>query len=304
MAIYSIKDVEKLTGIRPPTLRAWEQRYDLVVAHRDDNNVRFYRDEELRELTGIALLRKHGYRISKIARMTAAHRTGLVARLSSLNVSADVQLDALLLAVVELDEYRFGLLLDTNIDQRGFEETMMQVIYPFLDKLGVLFFTGSVTAVQEAFVGAMLRRKLMVAIDELPRVRNTELPVMALFLPPGERQEQSSLFLQYLIIKRGFRVIYLGPDTAPGDLADACAATHIDYLVTVLSSGYVARPVASLVEDILDRCPNIELLLAGYQASLQELDGFRRVTRLAGLKDLLAYVDGLSMPVGRSTALV
>lgn len=303
MAIYSIKDVEKLTGIRPPTLRAWEQRYDLVVAHRDGNNTRYYRDEELRELTGIALLRKHGYRISKIAEMTATKRTGLVARLSSLNVSADVQLDALLLAVIELDEYRLGLILDTNIEQRGFEETMMQVVYPFLDKLGVLFFTGSVTAVQEAFVGAMLRRKLMVAIDQLPRVGKTDLPVLALFLPPGERQEQSSLFLQYLIIKRGFRVIYLGPDTAPGDLADACASTDIDYLVTVLSSGYVARPVEALVKEILDRCPDVELLLAGYQASLKNLDAFGRVTKLAGLKDLLAYVDALSKPVGLSTAL-
>ena len=101
MAVYSIKDVEKLTGIRAHTLRAWEQRYDLVTPRRSQNNVRYYLDEDLHELSTIALLNKHGHRISKIADMAPTERAAEIASLTSLNIDPNIQLDTLTLSIVE-----------------------------------------------------------------------------------------------------------------------------------------------------------------------------------------------------------
>ena len=302
LTVFSIRDVEKLTGIRAHTLRAWEQRYGLVTPRRSDSNARFYHDEELRELSAIALLKKHGYRISKIAAMPRDERDRAVAKVFSLNVGVVNQLDALTLAVVEMDEYRLSLLLDTHIDQLGFEEAMLRVVHPFLEKLSVLFFTGSVKAAQESFVGEILRRKIHSAIDQLARVAPTAAsPTFALYLPGGERQEQSILFVQYLLRARGLRALYLGTNTTPGDLADACAATPIDYLYTSLSTTYVAQPVEQMVEQTLAHCKDARLLLTGYQAGLHDFSHLPRVTTLGGLNELLDFLRALSTPADRNT---
>ncbi|WP_420458179.1 MerR family transcriptional regulator [Neolewinella sp.] len=304
MAVYSIKDVEKLTGIRAHTLRAWEQRYDLVTPRRGQNNVRYYLDEDLHELLTVALLNKHGHRISKIAAMAPAERAAQLADLTSLNVGPETQLDALTLAIVEMDEEKFSLIIDTNIAQRGFEETMMEVVYPFLDKLGVLYFTGSVTPVQEAFAAHLIRQKILAATDRLPATPEEDRPVFALFLPEGERQELSMLFMQLLLKQRGFGVIYLGPNIGTQDLADVCQVRRIDYLFTILSNSYVERPVDQLVEDILTQCPDERLLLAGYQANLHDLSDFPRARTVAGLRDFTSYLDRLlSTTADRNTAV-
>ncbi len=302
MAVYSIKDVEKLTGIRAHTLRAWEQRYDLITPRRSKTNVRYYQEEDLRELSGIALLKKNGLRISTIAEMSPEERAEQVAAVSCFNVSAETQLDALTLSIVEMDDYRFGLIVDTNIEQRGFEETMMEVVYPFIDKLGLLYFTGSVTHAQESFVGGLIRQKILAAIDRLPATPKANRPVFALFLPEGERQDLSMLFIQYLIKKRGFSSLYLGPGIGPGDLADVCRVTRIDYLFTLLSNTFVERPVDELVEEILERCPAPRLLLSGYQATLHNFGSYGRVDKVAGLREMLTYLDRLSRREDLSTA--
>ncbi|WP_116108061.1 MerR family transcriptional regulator [Lewinella sp. IMCC34191] len=304
MAVYSITDVEKLTGIRAHTLRAWEQRYDIIVARRSQHNVRFYLEEDLRELYNVALLNRNGFRISRIAAMSSEERASEVASLSSLNISSDTRLDALTLSTLEMDAEKFGLILDMNIEQRGFEETMMEVVYPLLDKLGVLYFTGSITAVHENFVACLIRQKVLAATDRLPPNSREDLPSFTLFLPEEERQELSMLFIQYLLRRRDVPVLYLGGNVSPADLGDACKTYQTDYLFTILSSTYVAKPVESLVREVLHHCQESQLVLSGYQSTLHDLSAFERVIPVGGLREVLIFVDELSKPADRNIAAV
>ncbi len=304
LVVYTISDVEKITGIRAHTLRAWENRYGLIEPRRDQNNVRYYLEADLRELYNVALLNRHGYRISKIAGLSAAERRREVAEITSLNISDDTELDALTLCAVELDIARFGLILDTHIVQRGFEETMLEVIYPMLEKLGLLFFTGSVRAVQETVIAGIIRQKLLAATDYLPHDLESDLPSFALFLPEGERQELSTLFVQYLLRKRGFPVYYLGSGLTATDLNDFNRVQRVDYLFTILSSSYVARPVEDLIREVITSCPDSQLLLSGYQASLHDLLPYPRTQKVGGLSEMIALMEHLSSPAGRNTAAV
>ncbi len=304
MAVYSISDIAELTGIRPTTLRAWEQRYDLVTPHRDASNTRCYGEEDLRTIYTVALLNRHGHRISKIAAMPAAERSRRVAELSSLDVKDGVELDVLTLAVAELDAHRLGLILDANTEQRGFEETMMRVVYPFLDKLGLLYFTGAVTAVQESFVSSFIRQKIIAATDGLSTVSVRDAPTVALFLPAGERQELSMLFVQYLLQKRGLNVVYLGTDIGAEDLADVCRMRPVSYLLTQLSTSFVAQPAEQLVDDILASCPDAELIVTGYQVQIHDFTDRLRVRPVRGLEELLGLVETIRTNADRRTAAV
>ncbi len=183
MAVYSIKDLEKLTGIKAHTIRIWEQRYQLICPQRTKTNIRYYDDVALKLLLNIALLNKNGVKISKIATMTHEEISYQVSTISEVDFDYDTQLDALTIAVIEMDEYKFDRILSTNIEQVGFERTMMEIIYPFLERLSLLWLTGSISPVQEHFMGHLLRQKVIVAIDREALVSGREVKSLLFICP-------------------------------------------------------------------------------------------------------------------------
>jgi len=221
LAIYSIGDLAKLSGVKAHTLRVWEQRYKVLEPKRNEANVRYYDDDDMRHLLNVALLNRKGLRISQIAKLTSKELSRRVAEISEVDGEYSTHLDALTLSMLEMDEARFDRILSLNISQLGFEQTMLTVIFPFLEKLSILWMTGSVKPVQESFTSGLIRRKLMVAIEELPHPNLDSGSSLMLFLPEGEVQEMSLLLLHYLSRKRGYRVYYLGRDINLSDLEDA-----------------------------------------------------------------------------------
>ena len=168
MAVYSIKDLEKLCGIKAHTIRIWEQRYDIVKPKRTKTNIRYYMDTDLKILLNVALLNRNGLKISKIAGMSQDEIARKVSEISVIDFDGDAKLDALMLSMIEMDELKFDRIVSTNIRQIGFERTMLEVIYPFLDKLSLMWLTGSIVPAQENFISNLIRQKIVVAIDSLP----------------------------------------------------------------------------------------------------------------------------------------
>ena len=173
MAVYSIRDLEKLCGIKAHTIRIWEQRYGIIKPNRTDTNIRYYHDADLNLLLNIVILNRNGLKISKIAKMSKEEIAEKVSAISEVHFDLSAQLDELTLAMVEMDEYKFDLILSTNIQQLGFEKTMIEVVYPFLDKLSVFWLTGSISPIQENFITNLIRQKLITAIDKEPVPKKT-----------------------------------------------------------------------------------------------------------------------------------
>jgi DNA-binding transcriptional MerR regulator len=65
--VFSIKDLENLSGIKAHTIRIWEKRYNVLQPMRTDTNIRLYDLASLQKLLNITLLHEYGYKISKIA---------------------------------------------------------------------------------------------------------------------------------------------------------------------------------------------------------------------------------------------
>ncbi|MEL6124360.1 MAG: MerR family transcriptional regulator, partial [Bacteroidota bacterium] len=130
MVIYSIKDLEKLSGVKAHTLRIWERRYEILKPKRTPTNIRYYMDEDLKHILNVALLNRNGFKISKIAKMGAEEIQKHVAEITDIDESFEGQLDTLTISLLELDEEKFVKLLNKNIEQHGFKEAMLDVIYP------------------------------------------------------------------------------------------------------------------------------------------------------------------------------
>lgn len=291
MAIYSIRDLEKLTGIKAHTIRIWEQRYGLVTPARTDTNIRYYTDENLRHLFNIALLNRNGVKISKLAQMTPDEIASKGAAIAQNNPNPNSQIDALTLAMIDLNEAAFEIVFVEYVSGKGFELAMLELVYPFLDKLRLLWLTNSISPAHEKFVGQIIRRKLMCAVDAASSKADT--PVFLLYSPEGEMQELTLLFIQYLLRSRGMRVVYLGANVAIGDLRDACHSLKPDFVFTILQEPLPRHPIQAYLDHVLQAIQGSELLLTGQQFFVSPVKLPSNAHILNGLPGTLAFLDGL-----------
>jgi len=194
--------------------------------------------------------------------------------------------------MIEMDEERFDKILSTNIIKLGFEQTMLNVIYPFMSKIGVLWQTGAINPAQEHFISNLVRQKLIVAIDgQIPQRGGKKF---LLYLPEGELHEISILFASYLIKSKGHKVIYLGQSTPNDDLLAVYKLHQPEYLLTVITTSPSSEYVQEYINALSDRFGNAQILVTGYQVLGQDLNFPSNVSQMSyirDIKDLLEELD-------------
>lgn len=291
MSNYSIKDLEQLSGIKAHTLRIWEQRYEILKPTRTDTNIRTYDDVDLKLVLNIALLKEHGYKISEIAQMSTDSMAREVMVISDKQMNYPDQIHALTISMLDLDEDRFEKIVSTNTLQFGFENMMVNIIYPFLSRIGTLWMTGSIGPAQEHFISNLIRQKIIVAIDgQLPSLKIGAKKYL-LFLPEGELHETSLLFANYLVRARQNKVVYLGQSLPFEELVFAYNVHKPDYLFTVITSVPAQDEIQKYVYKLAHTFPNTKILITGYQVIGQDLDCPDNVEILTQVKHLISFAE-------------
>lgn len=291
MTHYTIKDIEQLSGIKAHTLRIWEQRYNFVKPKRTDTNIRYYDDDDLKLILNISLLKDNGHKISRICSMPEEDLKLEVQTLMEKKMGFPEQIQSLMLAMLELDEDRFEKTMSTNILQIGFERTMMNLIYPFFQKIGILWQTGSITPAQEHFISYLVRQKIIVAIDGQvvnPLDFNKKY---LLYLPEHELHEMSLLFSAYIIKARNNKVIYIGQNVPHEDLLNIYKDHAPDYLLTVMTSNPPTKDAQAYIYKLSESFKNSTILISGHQVVGQDMDIPENMVLFNKLQDLIEFCD-------------
>lgn len=270
-ANHSIRDLEHLSGIKAHTIRMWEQRYGILSPNRSSTNIRSYTDEDLKSLLNIAVLNRQGMRISLIASMSPKEIEGSVEEASLSTGIPEGHVDSLVLAMIDLDEGRFEKIINTSTLRIGFEETMREVVFPFLNRIGVMWQTGSITPAHEHFVTCLIRQKIIVAIDGQYVKEGPSSKTLMLFLPEGEWHEITLLFLHYALKKRNHRVIYLGASVPFDDLVSVGRTREFDCLYMVGTTQPSNADLEGYLMRLADAFPGRNIAVSG--ARFQDYHG-------------------------------
>ncbi len=292
MDSFTIKDLENLSGIKAHTIRIWEQRYAFLKPQRTDTNIRYYTNEELKKLLNVALLNKYGYKISHINRMADEQ---IIERILSLTQSEAVQervINDLVTCMVDIDITLFEDLLDNYIASRGIEKTIGQIIFPLLEKTGVLWLTSSVIPAQEHLVSNIIRQKFIAGIESTRsnvRLNKTAL----LFLPEDEHHEIGLLYMQYQFKSRGFNVLYIGADTPLTDLAYIAERKKPDFIY----SHIISSPANFNVEKFLGKFSTLitdtPFIITGKYAKQHKKSSFSNIHFKQSISEALEYAGSL-----------
>jgi DNA-binding transcriptional MerR regulator len=292
--IYSIRDLESLSGIKAHTIRIWEQRYGILKAQRTTTNIRFYSEDELKYLMSLALLNRHGYKISKLAGFTHAEVSKHVLDMIESPTEFDQQISGLTLATIEFNEEKFEKILSTSFIQLGFEEAMKKVVFPFLEKVGMLWVSGSIIAAQEHFISQIIRQKIIVAIDGQVTKWEPGAKKFVLFLPNSEWHELSLLFLYYLLKSRSQRVLYLGASVPLKDVIEVGKVVNPDYFYTIITAVPQGYSVKQYLNQLAEEFPAATVFTSGLQMTDPPKDLVKNITVLNGLPSVLSRMEEIS----------
>ena len=236
MDSFTIKDLENITGIKAHTIRIWEQRYHFLKPKRTETNIRFYSNEELKKLLRISLLNKYGFKISLLDKMNEGELENKIHSLTQLEAQQERIVNELVECMIEVDLERLESILEGYIQSKGIERTITQIIFPFMEKIGILWVTNHINPAQEHLVTNIIRQKLIVGIDSVVKEIKINKTVL-LFLPEGEFHELGVLFVKYLLKCKGVSTIYLGSNVPLKD---------VEYLVNLKKPSYIYSHLTSV----------------------------------------------------------
>lgn len=290
MASYSIKELEKLSGIKAHTIRIWEKRYGILKPDRTDTNIRYYCDDDLKRLLNIVILNRLGIKISKIAKLSDVEMSEKVVELSADSSSAQSSIENLIVAMVELDEGKFDKILSKYIMHEGFENAVVNVIFPFFEQIGILWQTGSINPVHEHFVSNLFRQKLMVAIDNIDSADVKQAEKVVMFLPEGEYHELALLFYNYLIKKSGKLVYYLGSSVPYNDIIQVVDMVKPRFLFLSATSSLNIKELNKYINDLAKACKEQKILITGLQVKEDKVNLPNNVAKVSSPKEIVSLL--------------
>lgn len=260
---FTIKDLENLSGIKAHTIRMWEQRYNFLKPQRTDTNIRYYSNEELKTLLNISLLNKYGFKLCHIDRMNPKDICAKVLSLKSDEAVQERVVNELMREMIDLDTNKFETTLNKYIQLNGIEKAIKEIVFPFLEKIGIFWQTGHIMPAQEHFVTNIIRQKLIVSIDSATPSGQTKKTVL-LFLPEGEHHELGLLFLCYLLKRRGARIVYLGANVPMSDVENVVEVTKPDMAFIHLTSCCPSFNFEKLIQSIPARLNKLTTVISGH----------------------------------------
>ena len=286
---FTIKELETLSGIKAHTIRIWEQRYNFLKPSRTATNIRTYSNEELKTILTVALLNKHGYKISKIDTMAPEQRYQEVLSLSTEEAQNEHIVNELIGCMIDLDIRRFESLLNECIQRVGIETSIKTIIFSFLEKIGILWQTGRINPAHEHIVSNIIRQKLVAAIEAIPFPQQDK-PLFLLLLPEDEHHELGLLFVYYLLKQKSLPVIYLGANVPLKDAQYVIRLKLPEYIYIHLTVTPSKASFQKFLQGVASANPAGKVVLSGQMVESVKKDANGQLLPLQTLSQVITYI--------------
>lgn len=289
---FTIRELESLSGVKAHTIRIWEQRYNFLRPSRTMTNIRTYNNEELKTLLTVALLNKYGYKISRIDQMLPEQRIATALQLPQQDAYYEHLVNEMIGYMIDLDHLAFEQLLNEHIALHGIEKTVTQLIFTFLERVGILWQTNRIMPVQEHIVSNIIRQKIVRAIELLPFVSRSE-PLFLLLLPEDEHHEMGLLFVYYLLRKKQVPVIYLGANVPVKDVGYLLQVKQPNYLYLHLTSFPRQQSFQKYITVMSEQAKDSQLIISGWATQLYRKALPHNVFFLKSFNEVISYISAL-----------
>ena len=292
--VFSIKDLENLSGIKAHTIRIWEKRYDILQPMRTDTNIRLYDLASLQKLLNITLLHDYGYKISKIATYPQDKIPLLVREIISNKTAKSHAISELKMAMMNFDQELFFNTYNWLIAEKSFKEIFHQVFIPLMNELGLLWQSDTITPAHEHFISYLIKQKLLVNTEKLQVLKPSKTnKVFVLSLPMNEIHELGLMYLNYEILLEGYRTIFLGESMPIDNLKDLKknfdSIVYVSYLTVQPERDILDSYIQKMSEELID--DSTELWFIGRQTEFINRERLSdKITIFSSINELVSQI--------------
>lgn len=289
MNLFSISQLSQFSGIKPHTIRMWEQRYNALNPSRSEGNTRYYDNSQLRRLLNIVSLMDSGHKVSELCAMPDQKLFQLVSQAGQGQMAAEEKteyfISQLLAAGTSYDEAWFEKIFSHCQLRHGLKDTYTHILYPLLMRIGLMWASNTLAPSYEHFISNLIRKKLFTAIDALPPATSKK-DTWLLFLPEDEFHELGLLLAYYLIQLSGRRVIYLGANVPPASLQGAVSQTAATTLLTFFVHHDTPENTTAYAEALTQSFPSQKIYISGNPQLTSPLKTLKKIHLLQSVEEL------------------
>jgi MerR family transcriptional regulator, light-induced transcriptional regulator len=241
-----IGELSRRTGVSAELLRAWERRYGLPRPTRSAGGLRLYASADVER---VRLMQHHLAEGLAAAEAAAAASRAVLGEAAPVLSWAELR-EELADALARFDEPRAQAILDRLLAVTTLETLLSDVVLPYLREVGERWARGDASVAQEHFATAVLRGRLL----GLARGWGVGIgPAAVLACLPGEHHDLGLITFGLALRGRGWRIVYLGPDTPIDTVEDACRRLEPDLVVLSAVTRERVRPVVGQLRGLAAR---------------------------------------------------
>jgi len=230
-------------------------------------------------------LNKYGFKISHIDKMSGDMMNEKILSLSQIEAQQERLVNELISCMIDMDIDLFETKLEDYIVTKGIERTVIQIIFPFLERIGILWLTNHINPGQEHLVTNIIRQKLLVGIENI-KLTAPYKSIAVLFLPEGEHHELGILFAYFLLKVKGIKVIYVGANIPIKDIEFIAQYKKPSFLYCHLTSVAHNFNFEKFLVNAQNRLPEFQVVVSGAVT----LNYKKRVPNNVSLKKSLSEV--------------
>ena len=256
---YNLGAIIQETGLNADTLRAWERRYNLPQPARSEGGQRLYSPRDLATLKWLIARQEEGLRISQAAKFwhnqiangidplqektqhTAPEPTSIIKGKNIESIKSHW-----VSACMNFNEVMAEQILSEAFSQYPPETVCFEVLLAGLSEIGNAWYQGEASVQQEHFASALIARRLNSLIAGAPPPSLSERIVVA--TPPNEEHTLSTLLITYLMRRRGWNVIYLGPNVPLENFRNTIEFLQPDLILLTAQQLHTAASLLDLAE--------------------------------------------------------
>lgn len=267
-SLYNTRAVVLRTGVPADTFRAWERRYGLPSPARTDGNQRLYSERDIATISWLRDQTQAGLTASQAVRLYRAG--GDVPEETSWEVpfEADRILapapndrrlgrfrDEMVHALIGYDAATAGQTVEEALALLPIEDVCLLVLQPALYEIGRRWARGEIGVSAEHFASAFVVRKLG-SLFNLSQPEHGRGPIVATCLE-GELHEVGLLLTCLFLSRRGFRIVYLGPNLPLDDLIETMRRLRPPMILLSASTPASARQLGRATKELRTRCAGL-----------------------------------------------
>jgi DNA-binding transcriptional MerR regulator len=289
--VFSIKDLENLSGIKAHTIRIWEKRYNVLEPMRSETNIRYYDIKNLQKLLSIVLLHNYGYKISKISTLSAVEFNKLANDIISEKSAKNHAISTFKIAMMNFDQTLFFNTYNKLLSEKTFKDVFYSVFIPLMQELGFLWQTDTISPAHEHFITYLIKQKLLINTEKVQTLAPTkEDKVFVLFLPSNEIHELGIMYLNYEILLNGYQTIYLGESIPIESLLDLKNAfekiTFVSYFTVEPNQEIITDYIDELHEKLIKDSDNEMLILGRMISHISEKNKYEKIHVYNSIEEL------------------